>query len=377
MVWYWVDWLVLGIAIIVTGFLLFLFKDERKKVLLRVEEDEQGNVREFYRTVKDEKGVDVFYYHNKKKLFQRLTIIFVGLEFIKDYIITRGAEPFKMLQGERHVLGIWLIAVGYPILVLLVSNYLYAFMMFRVRGTPVMLLKFESKPVDAFGDLLPPELVKRLSEKAKGHRKISFYVFYDKEGMMRLATRNVIKMINDTADYLFLNVKFSDMPVITDELIDEYEEEVILLPVKSIKRTVISETEFSEGKDAYVYDVTVWEYEGERIIEMFVEALQNKTIEKKTFMEKLKLAYVFERLHKEYDKNKATLSQLRASVSLAADYQVAEKLEEDEIQLALITESIDFEDITEEKEREEALKEAARMKKEKQKKMIRGDVLTE
>lgn len=354
--WQWFDYLIIGIIIALLIFGLVMYRDQKKKLLLRVEKTTDGDMIDIYKTIRNDKtGEEEFYYEKRKFLFQRIVVILIFIELMKDYIISRGAMPLDMLVGDNYVVGWCLILIGYPVIFFLLGIGYFAFTQFRQQGIPCIVIKLEDKPTDRFGKLLSEELVMQLLEKEKGHEIFKFYVYYDRQGRLRTSTRNIIKMLNDLTDFVELTVPLNKLPNINFEESGIFEEETKLIPVYKIARKKVVE---SEESDTFKYELHVWEYESVRVLKHLLLACVDKEKQRTTFMKALSFAHVFQRLSKAYDESQNRFHQLEGSVSLVVDSRVADKEETINIQKGLITKTVTAQDVTDRKIDEQAIKKA-------------------
>lgn len=354
--WQWFDYLILGLIIALLIFGLVMYRDQEKKLLLRVEKTSDGDMIDIYKTIRNkDTGEEEFYYEKRKFLFQRIVVVLIFIELFKDYVISRGAMPLEMLVGDNYIVGWCLILIGYPVLFFLLGIGYFAFTQFRQQGIPCIVIKLEDKPTDRFGKLLSEELVMKLLEKEKGHEIFKFYVYYDRQGRLRTSTRNIIKMLNDLTDFVELTVPLNKLPNINFEESGIFEEETKLIPVYKIARKKVVE---SEQSDTFKYELHVWEFESVRVLKHLLLACVDKEKQRTTFMKALSFAHVFQRLSKAYDESQNRLDQLEGSVSLVVNSRVADKEETINIQKGLITKTVTAQDVTDRKTDEEAIKKA-------------------
>jgi hypothetical protein len=351
MAWEWFDWLIICLMIICYIVGMVMYRDQKKKLLLRVEDE-----MEIYKTITNpESGEEEFYYEQRKFLFQRTLITLIFIEVFKDYVISRAGTPLRLVLGDQYVLGWLLIVIGYPIILVSLGIFYFSFTQFRQQGIPCIAIKLEDKPTDRFGKLLPEEEVLKLLEKEKGHQIFKFYIYYDRLGRLRASTRNIIKMLNDSTDYIELTVPLSSLANINIEELGEYEELAKIIPVSKIIRKSVS---YNEDYGCFQYDLYVWEYESIRVLKTLMQAAEDKEKQRTSFLKSLSFAHVFQRLSKEYDNSQNRLHQLEGSVPLVVDRRVAEKQEEIELQKGLITKTITHTDITDIQADERALQKA-------------------
>jgi len=328
-------WIAIGLATVAAIILCILFSP-RKRPLVQSKNELEGTVT--YQTYFDKEGEEQILFIKKKSTAELLIVIYVYLEFIKDFLIIVLYEPMTKFQA-LDMKAFYVIFIGFPCLLFLALSVVFAYFLFYDRGIQVVLTKIQGIPLDEYGKVLSEKEVSEMRENDKGHEVIIERLIIDRQGFLRLSTRNFFKFVNDKMDYAHLNIRLADLPNVL-VTVDEKPEISKLINTKSLTRRKLVDVE-----DGFIWEMEAYKYESALVLQELMKACETRKIAITNFLSAHSFVNVFQKLNNDYIDLNNKYQQLVKYKDILILQGVAKKLAEFAILEGISTEVVEYEEL--------------------------------
>lgn len=340
-------WIAIGVVVLIASILFFIFRTKKDKVV-QSRDAVTGLVT--YQTIIDESGKEIIATVETKHFFERLVVVIVLVEIVKDLLLTGYFNPFtNLVEGNFDML--YVIFFGYTSTLMISFSFILAFYLFKEKGLLIVLIKVEDIPIDEFGKILPRDRVGKLSEIEKGSEIQLKYVYIDKKGILRLSENNIVKYLNDTNPTVILEGRLVDY---TSVFVSN-EREVLLgkiIPSRKINLKTIE----TKDSDKY-FKIITWEFESLKILKELLKSCETKETTLREFIAQYSFSAVFQKLTRNYNDLQSKYQTLLKSKDLLIAQGVARELAEMSILEQVTTDTIEFDELENTYERQSGLEE--------------------